>query len=349
MHYIRPIATLTERIRHGYLRSERMIREYHYRPGRYKMYKKIFLAVLLVIVVSSCAPTHASRYREGSNFNQQTNLTIQDEQRLTREALPQILKDYPSAKNQELQKYISDLGMKIVRANHLEGNPYHYTFSVVDVADINAFALPAGTIFVTVPLIALASNEAELAGVISHEIGHVVARHTAERMYVMEQAQNKSWMYATGGAVVGAIVGYGLGTVLCSDGDSACKARAALIGGALGAGGGLLAQKYTFLVNSREDEMEADRIGFKYAIAAGYDKDQVGTFYEKLLEIEKKSGQSGNAIAKNLNDALSTHPPSEERVRQMRELAAASPVRNAVIHTSQFNRAKQIAKKIGKK
>jgi predicted Zn-dependent protease len=216
------------------------------------MYKKIFLAVLLVIVVSSCAPTHASRYREGSNFNQQTNLTIQDEQRLTREALPQILKDYPSAKNQELQKYISDLGMKIVRANHLEGNPYHYTFSVVDVADINAFALPAGTIFVTVPLIALASNEAELAGVISHEIGHVVARHTAERMYVMEQAQNKSWMYATGGAVVGAIVGYGLGTVLCSDGDSACKARAALIGGALGAGGGLLAQKYTFLVNSQK-------------------------------------------------------------------------------------------------
>jgi predicted Zn-dependent protease len=75
----------------------------------------------------------------------------------------------------------------------------------------------------------------------------------------------------------------------------------------------------------------------------------VGTFYEKLLEIEKKSGQSGNAIAKNLNDALSTHPPSEERVRQMRELAAASPVRDAVIHTSQFNRAKQIAKKIGKK
>ncbi len=245
------------------------------------MHKKISLWLLLILLMTlSCAPTHASRYREGSNVDQETSLTVQDEQRLTREALPQIRKDYPSASNQELQQYISDLGMKIIRANHLEGNPYHYTFTVVDVADINAFAMPAGTIFVTAPLIALASNEAELAGVVSHEIGHVVARHTAERMYTMEKARNKTWIYGAGGAVVGAIVGYGLGTVLCSDGDSSCKARAALLGGALGAGGGLLAQKFTFLVNSREDEMEADRIGFKYAVAAGYDKDQVGKFYE---------------------------------------------------------------------
>ncbi|MCE5212484.1 MAG: M48 family metalloprotease, partial [Deltaproteobacteria bacterium] len=294
-------------------------------------------------------PTNASRYREGSNVGQETNLTVQDEQRLTKEALPKMLKDYPSAKNQELQKYISDLGIKIVKANKLEGNPYHYTFTVVDVADVNAFALPAGTIFVTAPLIAMASNEAELAGVVSHEIGHVVARHTAERMYAMEKAQNKTWMYAAGGAAVGAIVGYGLGTVLCSDGDSACKAKAALIGGAVGAGGGLLAQKYTFLVNSREDEMEADRIGFKYAVAAGYDKDQVGKFYEKLLEIEKKANKSGSTLVKNLSDAMSTHPPSEERVKQMNELAAQTPVKKSITDTQEFTRAKQIAAAMSKK
>lgn len=314
------------------------------------MNKKICLFIILFLFAFiSCAPTNASRYREGSNVGQETNLTVQDEQRLTKEALPKMLKDYPSAKNQELQKYISDLGIKIVKANKLEGNPYHYTFTVVDVADINAFALPAGTIFVTAPLIAMASNEAELAGVVSHEIGHVVARHTAERMYAMEKAQNKTWMYAAGGAAVGAIVGYGLGTVLCSDGDSACKAKAALIGGAVGAGGGLLAQKYTFLVNSREDEMEADRIGFKYAVAAGYDRDQVGKFYEKLLEIEKKANKSGSTLVKNLSDAMSTHPPSEERVKQMNELAAQTPVKKSITDTQEFTRAKQIAAAMSKK
>ena len=314
------------------------------------MNKKTYLLILLsVFAIISCAPTNASRYREGSNVDQPTNLTVQDEQRLTKEALPKMLKDYPAAKNQELQKYISALGMKIVNANKLEGNPYHYTFTVVDVVDVNAFAMPAGTIFVTAPLIALASNEAELAGVVSHEIGHVVARHAAERMYAMEKAQNKTWIYAAGGAAVGAIVGYGLGRALCSEGDTACHAQAALLGGAVGAGGGLLAQKYTFLVNSREDEMEADRIGFKYAVAAGYDKDQVGKFYEKLLEIEKNANKSGGAVVKSLSDAMSTHPPSEERVKQMNELAAQSPARKSITNTPEFNKVKQIAAAVAQK
>jgi beta-barrel assembly-enhancing protease len=312
--------------------------------------KKIVLFFMLsLFTVISCAPTSSSRYRDGSNVGQETNLTVQDERRLTQEALPKMKKDYPAAKNPELQKYISNLGMKIVRANKLEGNPYFYNFTVVDVVDVNAFAMPAGTVFVTAPLIALASNEAELAGVVSHEIGHVVARHTAERMYAMEKAQNKTWVYATGGAALGAVLGYGLGRVICAKGDTACQAKAVLAGAAVGAGGGLLAQKYTFLVNSREDEMEADRLGFKYAVAAGYDKDQVGKFYEKLLEIEKKAGKSGSAVTKSLSDALSTHPPSEERVRQMKELAAESPERKATINTPEFNRARQIAAGLRKK
>ncbi len=167
-------------------------------------------------------------------------------------------------------------------SRYRKGNPYHYTFTVVDVADVNAFAMPAGTIFVTAPLIALASSEAELAGVVSYEIGHVVARHTAERMSAMEKAQNKTWIYATGGA-------------------------------------------------------------------AGYDKDQVGNFYKKLLEIERKSGRGDGVVIKNLADAMSTHPPSEERVRQMQGLAAQSPDRPSITNTQPFKRAKQIAAKLDKK
>ena len=313
------------------------------------MKKKVSLfIVLLSMIIISCAPISSSRYREGSNVGQETNITVQDEKRLTKEALPKMLKDYPPDGNQEIQKYVSSLGMKIVRANKLEGNPYNYTFTVVDVTAVNAFAMPAGTIFVTTPLIAMASNEAELAGVVSHEIGHVVARHAAERMYVMEKAQNKTWLYAAGGAVVGTAAGLGLGVLLCDKGDATCLAKAALIGGAVGAGGGLLAQKYTFLVNSREDEMEADRIGFRYAVATGYDKNEVGKFYEKLLDSEKKI-KSGGTITKSLSDAMSTHPPSEERVRQMKELAAKSPEKKAIINTVDFSRAKQIAMGLSKK
>jgi predicted Zn-dependent protease len=314
------------------------------------MKKNITLFFLLLFAfIISCAPTNSSRYREGSNVGQETGMTIQDEQRLTEEALPKMLQDYPLAKNQELQKYVSRLGMKIVHANKLEGNPYKYDFSVVDVVDINAFAMPAGKIFVTAPLIAMASNEAELAGVISHEVGHVVARHSAERMYAMEKSQNKTWLYAAGGAVLGAAVGYGMGRMLCDKGDTSCQAKAALLGGVVGGGGGLLAQRYTFLVNSREDEMEADRIGFKYAFGAGYDKDQIGKFYEKLLETEKNASKSGNAVVKSLSDAMSTHPPSEERVKQMNELAANSPATKGLVNTPDFNRAKQVASGLRKK
>ncbi len=314
------------------------------------MKKNIALLIIMCMLVTlSCAPTNSSRHREGSNVGQETNLTVQDEERLTKEALPKMLKDYPPAKNQDLQKYVSDLGMKIVQANKLEGNPYHYNFTVVDVVDVNAFAMPAGTVFVTAPLIAMASNEAELAGVISHEIGHVVARHSAERMYAMEKAQNKTWVYAAGGAVVGAAAGLGLGVLLCDKGDAACLAKAAAIGGVVGAGGGYLAQKYTFLVNSREDEMEADRLGFKYSVAAGYDKDHVGKFYEKLLEMEKSGKKNDSGVMKSLSDAFSTHPPSEERVRQMKELAAQTPDRKSITNTAEFNRVKQIAAAMKKK
>lgn len=314
------------------------------------MKKKLCIFLVFWVLLSvSCASTNSSRYREGSNVGQETKLTVQDEERLTREALPQIKKDYPSANNPELQRYVSSIGMKLVKANNLEGNPYHYSFTVVDVANVNAFALPAGTIFVTAPLIAMASSEAELAGVIAHEIGHVVARHAAERMYAMEQAKNKTWLYTAGGAAVGAAVGYGLGRLVCEKDDTACHAKAALLGGVVGVGGGLLAQKYTFLVNSREDEMEADRLGFKYAVAAGYDKVEVGKFYEKILDMERSSGKSDNALMKSLADAFSTHPPSEERVRQMRELASQTKQTGATTNTPGFNRAKQLASALDRK
>jgi len=95
--------------------------------------------------------------------------------------------------------------------------------------------------------------------------------------------------------------------------------------------------------------MEADRIGFKLAVGAGYDKDQVGKFYEKLLETEKKASKSGSAVLSSLADAMSTHPPSEERVKQMNELAMNSPSKKGLVSTADFSRAKQAAAGLRKK
>lgn len=303
----------------------------------------VFMILSLLILVSCATPT-GSRHREGSNVGQETRLTVEDERRLSREVLPQMQKDYPPTKNQELQRYIANLGMKIVRANNLEGNPYQYEFTVVDSKGVNAFALPAGKVFVTVPLIAMATSEAEIAGVLGHEIGHVMARHSAERMYAMEKQQGKTLLYAAGGGVVGAAAGLGLGLILCPDKDAACLAKAAVLGGAVGAGGGLLVQKYKFMANSREDEFEADRIGFKLAVNAGYDKDQVGKFYETLLRMEQQAQQGGAPLLKSLADAMSTHPPSRERVEQVREMAAKSPgSKNAIVNTQEFQNIRLIA------
>ncbi len=302
----------------------------------------------LPFLLAACASTPKTRYREGDNTGQEASLTVDQEKKMTAEVLPKMQKDYPKLNDSQMQSYISDLGQKIVQANNLNNNPYKYNFSVVDVNYINAFALPAGTVFVTTPLIAMAESEAELAGVVGHEIGHIQARHSAERMFAAEKAQSKSWLYAVGGGLAGAALGYGLGRLVCAPRDQKCLAKAATYGGAAGAGGGLLIQKYGFMANSREDEMEADRIGFRTSTKAGYDKDHVGLFYAKLLKMEQERQTGGNSITAAFADALSTHPPSQERVKQMKELAAQAFGRGS-ISSEDFSKIRQKASQISRK
>lgn len=312
------------------------------------MGRRTFLASL-PLLMAACA-TEQHRQREGNLRGDETSLTVADEQKMTSEVLPQMRKDYPPIQNPQLQSYISQLGQKIVRANNLQGNPYNYNFTAVDVGYVNAFALPAGTIFVTAPLIAMADSEAELAGVIGHEVGHVKARHTAIRMDQAKKAESKSWMYAAGGGILGGALGYGLGKMLCKQGDDECMQKATMYGAAAGAGGGLLIQKYAFMANSREDEMEADRIGFRTSVAAGYDKDKVGLFYDKLLKMEEQNRGKQNGVMASLADAMSTHPPSKERVVQMNQMEAETP-RNpkAITSTKEFERMKALCAELAKR
>lgn len=311
------------------------------------MGRRAFLSSLPILMAACSSAPSKTRYREGDNSGQNTEMTVADELKLTQEVMPQMKKDYPTLQNPELQTYISGLGKKLVAANKLDGNPYNYNFTVVDVDYVNAFALPAGTVFVTTPLIALAETEAELAGVVGHEIGHIRARHTAERMEKQKKEQNKTIGYTLGGALLGGLLGYGVGRAACKKGDDDCIKKAAELGAGAGGMGGLLIQRYAFMQNSREDEMEADRIGFRTSVAAGYDKDKVGLFYAKLLQMEKSRGTQSSGFMKSISDAMSTHPPSQERVNQMNELAAQQKQsKNAISSTIQFDKMRKIAQNV---
>lgn len=303
--------------------------------------RRVFLASL-PLILSACATPGKTRYREGDNSGQKTSLSVKDEEKMANEYMPKMLKDYPLVKDTESQLYLRNLGNKIVQKNNLTNNPYQYEFYLVDAKAVNAFALPAGKIFVTTPLLAMAQTEAELAGVIGHEIGHVKARHTAERIDYAQKEQGKSWMYALGGTLGGAALGYGLSKLVCKPKDKECVERIAKYGAMAGAAGGLLIQKYGFMANSQEDEMEADRIGFRTSVIAGYHKDYVGGFYTKLLAMEKKSQKNQNQALASLADAMSTHPPSEKRVEQMNKMARKENTKkNSLISTKAFEREKK--------
>lgn len=299
--------------------------------------RRVFLGSL-PLLLAGCATAPKSRYREGDNKGQDSMLSVADERKMTAEYLPQMSKEYPTLKNSYAQDYIQALGGKVVNANGLSGKPYNYNFRVVKSSLINAFALPAGEVFITSELIKTAGSEAELAGVVGHEVGHIQARHTAERLTKAEKEKGKQLLYGLGGALLGGAAGYALGKKLCSQDDRECLARVATYGAAAGGAGGLLIQKFAFMAHSREDEMEADRIGFKTALNAGYDKNTIGLFYEKLLQMEKVHKNGGNKLTRAFSDALSTHPPSQERVDQMNAMARSAIPVGTVKTTTSFSR-----------
>lgn len=311
------------------------------------MKKATLIQTLLVFgLLSGCATKSSDRFREGDNTGQNVDLSVEDEKKLTKEALSEMQKEFPPVKNPQLQAYIDRIGQKIVKDNGLDNKPYTYKFTVVDSPMINAFALPAGAVFMTTAIIAAAESEAEIAGVLGHEIGHVVARHTAERMYVAKQEQGKTWLFGGVGAVLGGAAGYMLGSKLCKEGDTACKAKMAVYGVGGGAAGGLLVQRYGFMKNSQEDELESDRVGFRYAVKSGYDKKYVGDFYEKLLAMEQEAKRNQNALMGAITDAMSSHPPSQERVTQAKEMEQKISIEGGKVSSPEFPSMKKIAQQL---
>ncbi len=186
--------------------------------------------------------------------------------------------------DQSLQRYVSDIGLEIARRSHRPNLPW--TFTIVDSPAINAFALPGGYIYLTRGLMAYLDDEAELAGVLGHEIGHVTARHAAQSYTRQAQAS----------------VGLTILSILVPSTRPFAD---------LGATG----LSVLFLKNGREQELEADRLGVEYAADSGYDPTGVPRMLNTLTRIDKLS-------ERGVPNWLSTHPASETRVEQAAPLAA---------------------------
>lgn len=217
-------------------------------------------------------------------------LTVQEEQALGRQMNGEIRRGLVFLPDRVVEQYVREIGANIVRAAGPQ--PFEYHFYVVEDDDINAFAAPAGHIYIHTRTILAASNVSELAGVIAHEIGHVACRHIAENY----NRQRNTGIGYRAAVLAAAILGGG------------AAATAAQLGGGLAA----VAYLNSF---SREAELEADVFAVDVLPRAGYDPNGLVTFFQTL------QGESGG----NSADFLSSHPATADRAAAARARIDALP------------------------
>ena len=205
-------------------------------------------------------------------------ISQQQEVQMGQEYAQQINAQLPIVQDPELNRYINVLGDSIARLTSRNDLDWH--FFIVDSKEVNAFAVPGGFVYVNRGLVERSDKMDEVAGVLGHEIGHVLRRHTIKQM---EKAQ-------------GANVGITLACVL----TGVCNSQVA--GAAIQIGGGALFARF-----SRQDEAEADQEGFNNVLRAGISPEGMVSMFQKLLE-ERRSRPAG------VEAWFLTHPLEEDRI-----------------------------------
>jgi predicted Zn-dependent protease len=200
------------------------------------------------------------------------------------EASKEVAQSIGLYKDQAVQSYVADLGKRMAAASERPNLPWE--FHVVDDASVNAFALPGGFIYVTRGLMTSINDEAELATVVGHEIGHVTNRHSVQQISKAQIAQ----------------LGLGVGSILSSD--------IAKFGQLASAGLSVLFLKY-----SRDAENQADQAGFRYALNQDYDVREMTKVFETLDRISQTSGGEGK-----LPEWLATHPSPGNRIEHIEKM-----------------------------
>jgi predicted Zn-dependent protease len=197
---------------------------------------------------------------------------------------PQVIAQFGLYQNATLQSLIDTKGQQM---NKISDRPGNYGFTIVDSPIINAFATPDGHVYFTRGIMAYFNNEAQFAGVLGHELGHITARHG-------QQQQKRS-------TIASVLLGVG----------SLASRRIASIAQPLSQGVGVLFLKY-----GRDDEREADQLGVKYSTKIGYDAAQMADFFNTLQRTEAQSGAGSTPTF------LSSHPNSADRYKTVKALAA---------------------------
>jgi hypothetical protein len=221
----------------------------------------------------------------------------QDDVKLGREAAAQVEQQMPILRDDNVTSYVSDIGQRLVAAipSELQHPEFRYTFKVVNVKEINAFALPGGPMYVNRGMIEAAKTEGEVAGVVAHELSHVALRHGTAQA-------TKATPYEVGtiaGAILGAIVGGNAGTLIAQ-------------GTQFGLG-------TAFLRYSREYEKQADIEGSQMMARAGYDPRDMASMFKT---IEQQGGSGGPQW-------LSDHPNPGDRYTYITKEAQSLHVTNA--------------------
>ena len=230
----------------------------------------------MAIVLTACATNPVTGKRGISLMSEAQEISI------GRELDAQVRQEMGLYEDNELQRYVQELGMRLARKSQRPNLPW--SFAVLDSPAVNAFALPGGYIYITRGILPYLDNEAQLVGVLGHEIGHVTARHSAQQ-------------YTRGmGASLGVLVGSIFVPQIRPFGDLAQS------------GIGVL-----FLKFGRDDELQADALGAEYAAGGGWDPEEVPAFLTTLARIAETTDRNG------VPNWLLTHPQPENRATRVGE------------------------------
>ncbi|HEX5831903.1 MAG TPA: M48 family metalloprotease [Gemmatimonadaceae bacterium] len=247
------------------------------------------------LLLAACATNPVTGRRELALVSEQQEIAMGQEGAKQVEATMGLVQD------QELQQYVERIGMRLAKGSQRPNLPWR--FGVIDDPTPNAFALPGGPVYITRGMLSLMENEAQLATVLGHEIGHITARHSVQQLSQQQLAQ----------------FGLGIGSIL--------SPTVAQFGNIAAQGLQLLFLKY-----GRDDERESDELGFKYALAQGYDVREAGDPFRALQRMGERQSASG------IPSWLSTHPDPGERVATAERRAAAiqPPPTNAVVNEAGY-------------